>query len=70
MISKEGVMVDPAKLAVVREWQQPKNASEVHSFLGLVDYYKKFVEGFSKIALPLTSLTRKSKKFEWPKQCE
>ena len=70
MISKEGVMVDPGKVTVVREWKQPKNGNEVSSFLGLAGYYKKFVKGFPKIALPLTSLTCKGKKFEWTKQCE
>ena len=63
-------MVDPAKVAVIREWQQLKNASEVHSFLGLADKYRKFVERFSKITLPLTSLTHKGKKVEWNEQCE
>ena len=63
-------MVEPAKVTVVRAWQQPKNSSEVHNFLGLAGYYKKFIKRFSKIALPLTSLTRKGKKFEWTEQCE
>ena len=70
VISKEGVTVDPTKVAAVREWQQLKNASEVCSFLGLVGYYRKFVEGFFKITLPLTSLTRKGKTFEWTEQYE
>ena len=57
VISKDGVMVDPAKIATEKEWAQPRNASEIHSFLGLAGYYRKFVEGFSKIALHLTALT-------------
>ena len=67
VISKEGVMVDLAKVAVIREWQQSKNASEVCRFLGLANYYKKFVKVFFKIALPLTLLTHKGKKFELTK---
>ena len=46
-------------------WKSPKNVSEVISFLGLVGYYRKFVEGFSKIAAPLTKLTRKDVKYDW-----
>ena len=50
VISKEGVMVDPIKIEAVSNWGGPKNAGKIRSFLGLVGYYKKFVEGFSKIA--------------------
>ena len=63
-------MVDPAKTAAVKEWARPRNASKIRSFLGLAGYYRKFVEGFSKLALPLTTLTWKEKKFEWTKECE
>ena len=70
VISKDGVMVDPAKIAVVKEWAQLKNTSEIRSFLRLVGYYRKFVEGFFKIALHLTALTWKRKRFEWSKKCE
>ena len=64
MISVEGVSVDPQKIEAVVNWKPPKNASEVRSFLGLAWYYRKFVEGFSKIAAPLTKLTRKDVKFD------
>ena len=57
VISKDCMMVDPAKITIVKEWAQPGNASEIRSFLELVGYYRKFVEGFSKVALPLTVLT-------------
>ena len=46
-------------------WKPPKNVSEVRSFLGLARYYRKFVEGFSRIAAPLTKLTRKDVKYDW-----
>ena len=48
----------------------PKNVSEVKSFLGLAGYYRKFVEGFSKIAAPLTKLTRKDVKYDWVDACQ
>ena len=59
VISVEGVSVDPKKIEAVVNWKPPKNVSEVRSFLGLAGYYRKFVEVFSKIAAPLTKLTRK-----------
>ena len=47
------------------KWEPPKTPSEVRSFLGLAGYYRRFIEGFSKIAVPLTQLTKKENKFEW-----
>ena len=70
VISVEGVSVDPKKIEAVVNWKPPKNVSEVRSFLGLVGYYKKFVEGFSKIAAPLTKLTRKDVKYDWVDACQ
>ena len=59
----EGVAVDHEKVEVVSHWQQPTNMSEVRSFLGLARYYRRFIEGFSKIARPMIELLRKDKKF-------
>ena len=70
MILKERVMADPVKVVAVLEWQLPRNTNEVCSFLGLICFYKKFINEFFKITLPLISLTRKGKKFEWTEQCE
>ena len=69
-MSKNGIAVDPSKIEAIRDWPQPKNASEVRSFLGLAGYYRKFFRGFSKIATPLTNLTRKHQKFTWTEKCE
>lgn len=52
------------------EWPTPTNVGEVYSFMGLVGYYHRFVQGFSKINHPITSLQRKVKKFVWSNQCE
>ena len=62
--------MDPKKIEAVVNWKPPKNVSEVRSFLGLAGYYKKFVEGFSKIAAPLTKLTRKDVKYDWVDACQ
>ena len=63
-------MVDPHKISAVEHWAQPKNAKEIRSFLGLAGYYRRFVEGFSKLAQPKTALLRKSQKFIWNEKCE
>ena len=65
MISAKGVSVDPQKIEAVVSWKTPKNVLEVMSFLGLAGYYRKFVEGFSRIAAPLTKLTRNDVKYDW-----
>ena len=70
VILVEGVSVDPKKIEAVVNWKPPKNVSEVRSFLGLAGYYRKFVEGFSKIAAPLTKLTRKDVKYDWVDVCQ
>ena len=62
--------MDPAKIEAVTEWQTPTTVKEVRSFLGLAGYYRKFVEGFSSIARPMTQLLKKDKKFEWIAKCE
>src|SRR3954463_3136943 len=70
VISGDGIVVDPMKVEVVSQWETPKNASEIRSFLGLAGYYRKFIEGFSKLALPMTKLTRKRQVFVWDSECE
>ena len=69
-MSKDGILVDPAKVEAVVEWQTPNSVTEVRSFLGLAGYYCRFIEDFSKIAAPLTQLTRKEVPFHWSSACE
>jgi hypothetical protein len=62
--------MDPAKVDAIMGWPAPTNVTEVHSFMGLVGYYRRFVEGFSKIAGPITRLQKKkNKKFVWTEKC-
>ncbi|KAL0554265.1 hypothetical protein IC582_008182 [Cucumis melo] len=70
VVSKAEVSVDPAKIEAVTGWTRPSTVSEVRSFLGLAGYYRRFVENFSRIATPLTQLTRKGVPFVWSKACE
>jgi hypothetical protein len=70
IITVDGVKVDPEKLKAVSEWKQPTNVTEIRSFLGLAGYYRRFIEGFSKIARPMTVLTQKGKEFKWTEACE
>ena len=65
IINQDGILVDLSKIDAVLSWNRPTNATEVRSFLGLAGYYRRFVEGFAKIAGPLTNLTRKEVKYEW-----
>ncbi|KAL0544931.1 hypothetical protein IC582_020061 [Cucumis melo] len=70
VVSKDGVSIDPTKIEVVTSWPRPSTVNEVCSFLGLAGYYQRFVEDFSRIATPLTQLTRKRAPFVWIKACE
>nr|GEY61435.1 putative reverse transcriptase domain-containing protein [Tanacetum cinerariifolium] len=65
VIDSEGIHVDPAKIAAIKNWATPMTPTEVRQFLGLAGYYRRFIEGFSLISKPLTKLTQKNKKFEW-----
>ncbi|XP_070013200.1 uncharacterized mitochondrial protein AtMg00860-like [Nicotiana sylvestris] len=65
VVSKEGIKVDPQNFAAVKNWPRSTTPIEIRSFLGLVGYYRKFVEGFSTLASPLTKLTQKMVKFQW-----
>ncbi|WMV19933.1 hypothetical protein MTR67_013318 [Solanum verrucosum] len=69
-VSRKDIEVDPKKTDVVKSWPRPLSPSGNRSFLGLAGYYRRFVEGFSSIASPLTTLTQKKAKFVWSKDCE
>jgi len=62
--------VDLTKVEAIVIWPRLTNVFEVRRFLGVAGYYRRFVEGFSKLALPITKLLRKTNKFEWTIECE
>jgi len=70
VISTERILVDPRKVEVVLKWERPTNVTEIRSFLGLAGYYRRFIEGFSTIASPLTKLNSKEVRFVWLEKCE
>ena len=62
--------MDPKKVEAVMSWERPKSVFEIRSFLGLARYYRRLIEDFSRLAAPMTKLTRKEVKFEWDDLCE
>ena len=70
VISKDGISVDPKKVEAIVNWEKPTNVHEIKSFLGLADYYRCFVESFSKLSGPLITLARKNTHFLWTNECE
>ena len=72
IIGPDGIRVDPKKVEAVAKWPRPTSQTEVRSFLGLVGYYRRFIKHFSKIAAPLTNLTKVDSDvvFQWDAECE
>jgi len=70
VISNGGVAVSPKNVADVLKWSPPQTVGEIRSFLGMVGYYRRFIEGFSSIAKPMTALLEKGKPFKWNEQCQ
>jgi hypothetical protein len=69
IISTSGTKMDPAKVATVQEWPEPRNVKDVQSFLGFANFYRRFVKGYSQIVAPMTQLTRKDICFIWSDEC-
>ncbi|GJZ22361.1 putative reverse transcriptase domain-containing protein, partial [Tanacetum coccineum] len=65
VIDSRGIHVDPTKIESIKDWASPKTQTEIRQFLGLAGYYRRFIEGFSKIAKSITKLTQKGVKFDW-----
>jgi hypothetical protein len=70
ILSEKGVSTEKGKVEAVMSWEQPRNVKEVQLFLGFCNFYQRFVPEYSRIARPLTQLTRKGLKFEWSEEAE
>ena len=70
IVSAEGVRTDPSKTEKVAQWPVPTSRKEIQQFLGLANYYRRFVKDFATIAKPLHRLTEKTAKFEWTDECQ
>ena len=70
LVSQEGIKPDPAGIEKVRDWPQPKNVKHIQQFLGLANYFRKFIQGYSHMATPLTNLTKKSAAWVWTPKCQ
>ncbi|XP_017441071.1 uncharacterized mitochondrial protein AtMg00860-like [Vigna angularis] len=70
VISAGNISVDPAKVQAMLHWERPRSVTEVRNFVRLAGYFRRFIEGFSKMVALLTQLTRKDHPFAWTNQCE
>jgi hypothetical protein len=70
IISNRGILVDPAKVKEIVVWSVPTTVTEIRSILGLAGYYRRFIEGFSKIAKPMISLLEMGREFKWDEKCQ
>jgi hypothetical protein len=65
IINQDRLVVDPKKVADILDWKAPRDVHGIKRFIGMVGYYRRFIEGFSRIARPMTALLAKKAKFKW-----
>jgi hypothetical protein len=70
IINRDGLAVDPKKVATILDWKAPKDVRGIKSFIGMAGYYRRFIEGFSKIARPMTALLANKVEFKWTPACQ
>jgi hypothetical protein len=70
VVTRSGIAVDPAKVEAIINLPQPKTVKDVRRVIGMISWYRRFVDNFSDVLAPLTALLRKDKKFDWDTSCE
>ena len=70
VVGQDGLKVDPKKVKAVADWPAPRNAHHLRSFLGLGNYFRRFLIGYAKVVAPLTRLLRKDAPWVWSPECE
>jgi len=68
IIDREGIRTDPEKVSAVADWPEPRTIKQIRQFIGMASWYRRFIAGFSKIAAPLTQLTKKNARWTWGKE--
>ena len=68
IVDKGKVCMDPAKIKAILEWEPPMKVTKLRSFLGLINYYRQFIKGYSAIAAPLTDLLKKGRGYTWSQE--
>jgi hypothetical protein len=70
IINRDGLAMDPKKVAAILDWKAPKDVRGIKSFIGMAGYYRCFIESFSKIARPMTALLEKKVEVKWTPACQ
>jgi hypothetical protein len=70
LVGRDGVRVDPRKVDSVMQWPVPKDVHQIRAFLGLANYFRRFMQGYSTMVAPLTSLTKKDMVWDWSPECQ
>jgi hypothetical protein len=70
IVNRDGLVVDAKKVANILNWKEPKDVRGIKSFIRMTKYYQRFIEGFSKIARPMTYLLAKKVEFKWTQECQ
>jgi hypothetical protein len=70
IINRDGLAMDPKKVAAILDWKAPNDVRGIKSFIGMAGYYRHFIEGFSKIVRPMTALLAKKVEFKWTPACQ
>jgi Reverse transcriptase (RNA-dependent DNA polymerase)/RNase H-like domain found in reverse transcriptase len=70
IVGVDGISMDPKKVSVILEWTTPSCVKDVQAFLGFANFYRRFIRGFAKVAMPLNRLTRKGQRFKWTPECQ
>ena len=70
VISTNGIKIDLSKIQAILEWEEQKNVKDIRAFLGFANFYRRFIDGFSEIAMPLVNLTKKARIFEFNNDCQ
>ena len=70
IINRDGLAIDPKKVADILDWKAPRDVHGIKRFIGMAGYYRRFIEGFSKIARPMTTVLAKKVEFKWTLACQ